>query len=126
MRVDKYLWAVRVYKSRSLATEAAKKNRISVNGELAKPSKELSIGDMVEVKKQGITYRYEVLQFPKSRIGAKLKTLYVKDKTPKEEIEKLKSIRETQSYYRYKGVGRPTKKDRRDLDDFMDEEEYDE
>ncbi len=122
MRVDKYLWAVRVYKSRNMATQAAKKNRITVNGELAKASKELTIDDKIEVKKKGITYLYKVLQFPKSRIGAKLKTLYVKDLTSKAELDKLQSVRESQNYYRYKGLGRPTKKDRRDLDDFIEEE----
>ncbi len=122
MRVDKYLWAIRIYKSRSIATDASKKNRIAINGETVKPSKEVMIGDMVSVKKQGITYQIEVLQLPKSRVGAKLKTLYMKDKTPQSELDKLKEIRETQQYYRYKGIGRPTKKDRREIDDFVDED----
>ncbi len=121
MRVDKYLWAVRFYKSRSKATEAGKKNRFSVNGEVVKPSKEVMIGDKIEIKKQGITYVLQVLEIPKSRVGAKIKLLYVRDITPKEELEKLQEIRETQSYYRYKGIGRPTKKDRRDLDDFIED-----
>lgn len=123
MRIDKFLWSVRIYKTRAIAAEAIKKNRVLINNVVAKSSKEVMVTDVIQVKKQGVTYTYEVLQIPKSRLGAKLKTLYIKDKTPQEELEKLKSIQETQSFYRFKGVGRPTKKDRRDLDGFIEEGE---
>ncbi len=121
MRIDKFLWMTRYYKSRSLATEAGKKNRLILNGEVVKPSKEVMIGDEIQLKKHGITYSLKVLQLPKNRIGAKLKTLYVRDTTPQSELDQLKTIRETQNYYRFKGLGRPTKKDRRDLDDFIED-----
>lgn len=122
MRLDKLLWYVRYFKTRSLATEACKKNRIKVNGDVAKPSREVMPSDMITVRKDQIDYTFEVLQIPKSRIGAKLVTLHIIDKTPKEELEKLELRKLSQDYYRERGEGRPTKKDRRDLDEFTADE----
>lgn len=122
MRLDKLLWCVRYYKTRSLASEACKKNRIKVNGEVAKASREVVPADMIEVRKDQIDYRFEILQIPKSRIGAKLVSLHILDKTPKEELEKLELRKLSQDYYRERGEGRPTKKDRRDLDEFISED----
>lgn len=122
MRLDKLLWHVRYYKTRSLATEACKKNRIKVNGEVAKASREVMPSDVIDVRKDQIGYRFEILQIPKSRIGAKLVTLHILDKTPKEELEKLELRKLSQDYYRERGEGRPTKKDRRDLDEFTSED----
>lgn len=119
MRIDKFLWCVRYYKTRSLAADEVKKNRVWVNDELAKASKEVIVGDKVKVRKNQILYEFEVLQIPKSRMGAKLVSLYIKDRTDKEQIEELKLRRSSQDYYRAQGTGRPTKKDRRELDDFM-------
>ncbi len=119
MRIDKFLWCVRYFKTRSLATEAVKKNRVWINDELAKPSKEVLPGDRVKVRKNQIFYEFEVLQIPKSRMGAKLVTLYIKDKTSQEQLDQLELRKSSQDYYREKGEGRPTKKDRRELDDFM-------
>ncbi|HUH35854.1 MAG TPA: RNA-binding S4 domain-containing protein [Moheibacter sp.] len=125
MRLDKFLWCVRYYKTRNLAAEAIKKNRIKVNGVISKSSKEVMPSDVLTVRKDQIDYEFEVLQLPPSRLGAKLVTLYIVDRTSKEELEK-KSLRSiSQDYYRAKGEGRPTKKDRRDLDDFMSNEEKD-
>lgn len=119
MRLDKFLWCVRYYKTRALAAEAIKKNRVKVNGVVSKSSKEVMPSDLLTVRKDQIDYEFQVLQLPKSRLGAKLVTLYIVDRTSKEELEK-KALRVSgQDYYRAKGEGRPTKKDRRDLDEFM-------
>lgn len=126
MRLDKLLWCVRYYKTRSIATEACKKNRIKVNGEVAKASREVVPSDVIEVRKYQTDYRFEILQIPKSRIGAKLVSLHIVDKTPKEELEKLELRKLSQDYYRERGEGRPTKKDRRDLDEFIGDEPEDE
>ena len=122
MRLDKLLWCVRYYKTRSQATEACKKNRVKVNGDVAKASREVVASDTIEVRRDQIDYRFEILQIPKSRIGAKLVTLHILDKTPKEELEKLELRKLSQDYYRERGEGRPTKKDRRDLDEFIGDE----
>lgn len=119
MRIDKFLWFVRYFKTRSISTEEVKKNRVWVNDDLAKPSKEVLVGDIVKVRKDQIIYGFQVLQMPKSRMGAKLVTLYIKDKTDQEQKDLLELRKNSQDYYRLKGEGRPTKRDRRDLDDFM-------
>src|SRR5690606_10016801 len=123
MRLDKFLWCVRTYKTRSIAADEIKKNRVKVNGEVAKTSREVTPSDIITVRKDQIDYQFEILQLPKSRIGPKLVTLHIIDKTPKEELEKLELRRMSQDYYREKGEGRPTKKDRRDLDEFIMGEE---
>ncbi len=119
MRIDKFLWSVRLYKTRSVAAEEIKKNRVSVGGAVVKASKEVREGDVVTVRKNQIDYKLKVLQLPKSRIGAKLVPLHIKDMTDKEQYEILKMRRMQQDYYRRKGEGRPTKKDRREIDDFV-------
>ncbi|ADX68406.1 RNA-binding S4 domain-containing protein [Weeksella virosa] len=119
MRLDKFLWSVRYYKTRSLAADACKKNRIKVNGEVAKASRDIIPGDEIAVRKDQINFSFRVLQVPENRIGAKLVTLHIIDTTPKEEYEALELRKISQDYYRQKGEGRPTKKDRRDLDDFI-------
>lgn len=126
MRLDKFLWSVRYFKTRSIATDAVKKNRVKVNGVVAKASRDVSPADVIMVRKDQIDYQFEIIQLPKSRIGAKLVSLHIIDKTPKEELEKLQLRKLSQDYYRVKGEGRPTKKDRRDLDGFISHEEEDE
>ncbi len=121
MRLDKFLWSVRYYKTRSLATDACKKNRIKVNGAVAKASREIIASDTLEVKKDQINLSFKVIQVPKNRIGAKLLTLHIVDTTPKEEYEVLELRKLSQDYYREKGEGRPTKKDRRDLEDYIED-----
>lgn len=125
MRLDKFLWCVRYYKTRSMAAEAIKKNRVKVNGETAKSSKDVIPSDNITVRKDQIDFQFEVLQIPKSRMAAKLVSLHIIDKTPKEELEKLEARKLSQDYYREKGEGRPTKKDRRELDDFISGDEED-
>lgn len=123
MRIDKFLWSVRFYKTRSISAEEIKKNRVSIGGQIVKSSREVKEGDVIEVRKNQINYKIKVIQIPKSRLGANLVSLYIVDMTDKEQYELLKMRRLSQNYYRQKGEGRPTKKDRRDMDDFMNNDE---
>lgn len=120
VRVDKWLFAVRIYKTRSIATDECQKGRISVNGVVVKPSREVKPGDIVEVKKTPVTYKYKVVDLIEKRIGAKVAAQYVEDMTPPEALEILEVQRNMQWISRDKGTGRPTKKDRRDLDNYFD------
>lgn len=119
-RIDKYLWAVRLFKTRSEATDACKGGKVKVNGENAKPSKMLKTGDVVTVRKSTVTYTYRVLQPAEKRLGAKLVPDYAENLTPQSEIDKLNAPVETFFVRRDRGTGRPTKKDRRELDGLMD------
>ena len=133
MRIDKFLWCVRFYKTRSIAADEIKKNRVSVANSVVKSSKEIKPGDVIKIRKNQIDYQLKVLEIPKNRLGAKLVPLHIEDKTDKEQYEILKLRKLSQDYYRTKGEGRPTKKDRREMDDFMgadgenitDDEEWD-
>jgi len=118
MRIDKFLWSVRFYKTRNIAAEEIKKNRVSIGENVVKSSKEVKMGDVIKIKKNQIEYKIKVTDLPKSRIGAKLVALYVIDMTEKDQYEILKMRKSAQDYYRQKGLGRPTKKDRREMDDF--------
>ncbi len=120
MRIDKYLWCVRYLKTRNIATQACKKGSVRVNGGIVKPSRDVYPGDQITLRKEQINYELEVLDLPPSRVGAKLVDIYRKDTTPKEAFETNEMLQYAKTYYRKKGVGRPTKKDRRDLDDFTD------
>ena len=120
MRIDKFLWSIRFYKTRNIAAEEIKKNRVSIGANPVKSSKEVKEGDVIKIRRSQIDYKIKVLQIPKSRIGAKLVPLHITDLTDKEQYEILKIRRMSQDYYRQKGEGRPTKKDRRDMDDFVD------
>lgn len=119
MRIDKFLWSIRFYKTRSIATEEIKKNRISIGGSTVKSSKEVKEGDVIKIRKNQIDYKIKVIQIPKSRIGAKLVPLHIKDVTDVEQYELLKMRKMSQDYYRNKGEGRPTKKDRREMDEYV-------
>lgn len=121
IRLDKYLWAVRVFKTRSDAADAIRNNKVSVNGAWAKPSREVKIGDAIEVRRQQVTYSYKVLDLVSSRQPAKNVPLYCLNTTPQEELDKLNVPRETIFVFRERGTGRPTKKERRDLDNLMEE-----
>ena len=120
MRVDKFLWCVRYFKTRSIATNACKQGKVKVDGANVKPSKEIFPNDKLTVRKNQIDYQIEVLDLPASRVGAKLVNLYLIDVTPKEAFEKLELLKYSKDYYRKKGTGRPTKKDRRDIDDWFE------
>jgi heat shock protein 15 len=119
-RIDKWLWAARVYKTRTLASDACKNGRITINGALAKPSRTVKIGDQVGVKKSPITYTFRVLQAIEKRVGAKLLPEVFENITPPEQYELLEMNRISGFIDRARGTGRPTKKDRRALDDFAD------
>ncbi|NNF18975.1 MAG: RNA-binding S4 domain-containing protein [Flavobacteriaceae bacterium] len=123
MRIDSYLWSTRYYKSRSQASEACKKGHIRVNGQVVKPSRDVYPGDKVIVRKNQINYELSVLDLPKSRVGAKLVDIYRKDTTPEDAFKHDDLLKYAKDYYRKKGTGRPTKKDRRDIDDYLDETE---
>ncbi|WP_445732976.1 RNA-binding S4 domain-containing protein [Mariniflexile sp.] len=121
MRIDKYLWCVRYYKTRTLATTACKKGHVRVNQDVVKPSREVYAQDVIELRKDQINYRLTVNDIPESRIGAKLVDIYRTDTTPKEQFEAQELLKYSKDYYRKKGVGRPTKKDRRAIEGFKDE-----
>lgn len=120
MRIDKFLWCVRVYKTRSLAAEEIKKNRIAIGDQTVKSSKDVNPGDVIKIRKNQIDYKIKVLDLPKSRVGAKLVSLYIVDRTEPEQLAILQQRKLTQEHYRLKGEGRPTKKDRRAMEDFME------
>ena len=126
VRLDKYLWAVRVYKTRSDAADAIRNNRVMVNNAYAKPSREVQVGDIISVKKMPVTYSYKVLDLVSSRQGAKLVPQYCLNITPQEELDKLTVPRETIFVFRERGTGRPTKKERREIDALMDGFYFDE
>lgn len=120
MRIDKYLWCIRVFKTRSLATNACKKGQVKIENSNVKPSKEVFGNELIDVRKNQINYKFKVLDLPESRVGAKLVDLYRKDLTPKEQFEKNELLKFAKDYYRKKGTGRPTKKDRRDIEGYQD------
>lgn len=115
IRVDKWLWAVRLYKTRNQATEACKKGRILIREQPVKPSRVLRVNDIIQVKKPPVVYSYKVTGLLAKRLSARLVQDYIEDITPKQELEKLK-VRETFFISRDKGSGRPTKKERRTMD----------
>lgn len=120
VRIDKWLWAVRIYKTRSKATEACKKGRILIDDLPVKPSREIHPGEIIEIKKAPITRKFKVLALAEKRMSAKLVDDFVEDITPPEEIELLETQKKMKWLTRKPGTGRPTKKERRDLDDFFD------
>ena len=119
-RIDKYLWAIRAFKTRSDATDACKGGKVKVGGVNAKPSKEVKPGDVIQVKKGTVTYTYKVLQPLEHRVGAKLVPEYALNLTPESELEKLRAPVETFFITRDRGAGRPTKKDRREIEEAWD------
>ncbi|OOV29367.1 RNA-binding protein [Flavobacterium sp. LM5] len=118
MRIDKYLWCVRYYKTRNMVTEACKKNQVTVNGQVAKASKEVFPTDVITFRKDQITQTITVLDVPESRLGAKLVDMYRRNDTPAEVYQHLELLKLSKEHYRKNGTGRPTKKDRRDIDEF--------
>ncbi|PKB43575.1 ribosome-associated heat shock protein Hsp15 [Cellulophaga sp. RHA19] len=118
MRIDKYLWCTRYFKTRNIATEACKKGHIKVNDKVVKPSRDVFPMDKITVRKNQINYQFTILDVPPNRVGAKLVDMYRKDTTPKEAFEHSDLLKYSKDYYRKKGTGRPTKKDRREIDDY--------
>ncbi|WP_299219931.1 S4 domain-containing protein [uncultured Alistipes sp.] len=126
VRLDKYLWAVRIFKTRSDAADAIRNNKVTVNGAYAKPSRDAKVGDVVAVRRQQVVFTYKILDLVSSRQPAKNVVAYCLDITPQEERDKLNVPRETVFVFRERGTGRPTKKERRELDGLMDELYYEE
>ncbi len=122
VRIDKWLWAVRVFKTRSLATDACRNGRVTIGGKLVKPSREVRIGETIVVQKDEMTRTFKVLGVLEKRVGAKIAKDYVEDLTPASEFEKKREPNLLPPMYRPKGAGRPTKKDRRALDSYSDGE----
>ncbi|SEL39430.1 heat shock protein Hsp15 [Maribacter orientalis] len=120
MRIDKFLWSTRYFKTRNIASTACKKGHAKINGQTAKPSREVYPMDEVIIRKNQIDYTFTVLDIPANRVGAKLVDIYRKDTTPKEAFEHNELLQYSKDYYRKKGIGRPTKKDRRDIDDYLE------
>ena len=119
VRIDKYLWAVRIYKTRTLSTEACKKGRVTMDDAPAKASRMVNVGDVIHVKKMPVVYSYRVLDPIEKRVGAKIAKQYVENITPPEELQKLE-LQDDFYIKRDRGAGRPTKKERRLLDDIQD------
>ena len=119
-RFDKFVWSVRLAKTRSLASEAISKGKIKLNNQQVKPAREPKVGDIVYVSKNTAVLSYEIIELLDKRVGAKLVENYIKDITPETEIEKYKMYALSQATYRQNGSGKPTKKDRRDLNEFFD------
>ena len=117
-RIDKWMWAVRIFKTRTIAAEACKKGRISINGAQAKAARMVKPGDIVQVRKPPITYSFKVLQTIEKRVGAKLVAEMMENVTTPDQYELLEMSRVSGFVNRAKGTGRPTKKDRRSLEEF--------
>jgi ribosome-associated heat shock protein Hsp15 len=120
IRIDKWLWAVRVFKTRTEASEACKKGRVLVNSVQVKPSREIKIGDVVTVKRPPVNYLYNVVGLVENRQPAKNVPLYAENITPREELDMLNMQKTTLFVQRDRGAGRPTKKDRRDIERFRE------
>jgi ribosome-associated heat shock protein Hsp15 len=120
LRIDKYTWAVRLTKTRSQASELISKGKIRINATEVKPSRDVKLGDVIQVHKNSAVFSYKVLELLEKRVGPKLVSIYIEDITQIEEVEKFKTYQEAQRVYRDMGMGRPSKKDRRSLDDFLD------
>lgn len=118
VRIDKFLWSVRLYKTRTKATDSCKSGKVRVNEQVVRPAKTISTGDIISLRKGPVNYTFKVKELLASRVGAKLVDNYVQDLTQKEELEKLEILRLSYTRWRQRGAGRPTKKDRREIDDF--------
>ena len=125
VRIDKYLWAIRVFKTRGDATDACKGNKVRVGGSPAKPSKEVKPGEVIEIQKGTVRYSYRVIRLLENRVGAQLVPDYAENLTPQSELDKLRAPVETFFIRRDRGSGRPTKKDRRAMEHLWDGVNFD-
>lgn len=125
MRIDKFLWCIRACKSRTQSTELCNAGKVGINNSMVKPAREVKPADVITLRRGPVTFSFEVLQFPKSRVGAALVSVYAKDITDARELEKLAKIKDIKANNTLRLPGRPTKRDRRDLEDFLDWQEND-
>ena len=123
VRIDKFLWAVRLFKTRSIAADAIKKGRITIDGSQVKSSRNVKKGDVISVRVAPATRSFLILELAQNRMGAKLVPNHIKEVTPPDQLEILELQRLANSMNRRKGLGRPTKKERRDIDNFFDNED---
>ena len=123
-RVDKWLWSARIFKTRTIAAAACKKGQITLRGAQLKPSRLIKVGDVIEVRKPPVTYSFKVLQAIERRVGAKLIPEILEDVTPPQQYELLEMSKISGFANRMRGTGRPTKKERRDLDEFLGDESF--
>ncbi|MBK8845853.1 MAG: RNA-binding S4 domain-containing protein [Bacteroidetes bacterium] len=119
IRIDKWLWAVRIFKTRSMASQACDKGKIKLNGEVIKPSRHVRISDAISLSDGTLTRTFEVMELLSTRVGAKLAINYCKETTPEADILNHLALRKAAEQWRMPGEGRPTKKERRELDDFI-------
>ncbi|WP_290171793.1 RNA-binding S4 domain-containing protein [Duncaniella muris] len=120
VRIDKWIWAMRIFKTRTIATEACKKGRVYVGDALAKPSRTIKVGDVVKVRKPPVTYSFRVLALTQNRLGAKLVPDYMENITPQSELDLLEIVKISGFIDRRKGLGRPTKREGRELAEFTE------
>lgn len=120
VRIDKFIWSVRLVKTRSKATELVKKGKVKLDGENIKPAKEVQPGTTIQITKANALFEYKILSLLSNRVGAKLVPDYIKEVTKPEELEKYKTHQVAQQAYRNHGTGKPTKKERRAIDEFLD------
>ena len=124
VRIDKWMWATRIFKTRSVAADAYKKGRVMMSGVAVKPSRMVKVGDVIQVRKPPVTFSFKVLELAQNRMGAKLVPQYMENVTPPEQYESLEMNRISGFVNRAKGLGRPTKKDRRELEQFTGADFY--
>lgn len=122
VRIDKWLWAVRIFKTRSIAAEACKKGKITLNGMALKPSRNIKIGDILQIRSNPVVYSFKVLQLSENRMGAKLVPDFMENVTTPDQLEILELQRLSGAINRARGTGRPTKKDRRDIENYAETE----
>ena len=120
-RIDKWMWATRIFKTRTISAEACKKGRVSVGGASAKPSRTIKVGDIVDVRKPPVTYSFRVLALTENRLGAKLVPQYLENITPQSQLDLLEIVKISGFIDRRKGLGRPTKREGRELSSFTEE-----
>lgn len=126
VRIDKWLWAVRIFKTRTIAVEACKKGRVMIDNVTLKPSRMIRVGDVIQVRKPPITFSFKVLALSDKRMGAKLVPEFMENITPPDQYELLEMNKISGFVDRQRGMGRPTKKERRDLEQFTDSFDFDE
>jgi len=125
IRIDKWMWATRIFKTRAIAVEACRKNRVMIGGISVKPSRMIRAGDVIQVRKPPVTFSFKVLGLTDRRVGAGLVSQYIENVTPAEQYEMLEMNRISGFVNRAKGLGRPTKKDRREWEQFTKQDDFD-